>query len=101
MFCRRIFHVAFQQIPHHLADLVAHQVGRNAHYTVAARGHHVVGLVIVAAPHAEPVLGPVDDAGYLVHIAAGFLDADDIVDMTETNRRFVGHVETGAARHVV
>ena len=42
-----------------------------------------------------------DDAGDLAHVAAGFLGADDVVDLAEPYGRLIGHVHAGTAHDVV
>ena len=101
VFRRRALDIALQQQPHHLLDLTADQMRRHADHPVAAHRHDVESFVVVAAPDQKAGLGPVNDAGDLIHIAARLFDADNVVDFAEPDGGFVAHIQTGAAGDVV
>ena len=100
MLCGGALDVALQQQTHHVLDLVTNQVGHHANYAIAAHGHDQECLVVVAAPDFEVGRG-LNDAGDLVHVAAGFFRAYDVIDLAQPQRRLVSHVYAGTAHDVV
>ena len=97
----RALDISFQQQAHHVLDLVADQVSHHADNAVATYGHDQERLVVVAAPDLEVGASALDDSGDLVHVAAGFFGANDVVDLAQPDRGLVGHIHAGAAHDVV
>ena len=101
MFGSRAFYVAFQNQAHHRLYLAADEVGCHANDAVAARAHYGECLVVVAAPHLKVVVGVADYLRNLHRVAAGFFRTDNVVDVAEAHGGLVGHIQGGAARHIV
>ena len=62
-------------------DLIADQMSHHANHTVATHRHHQERLIVITAPDLEVRADAADDASDLVHVAAGFFGADDVVDL--------------------
>ena len=97
----RTLYVSLQQQTHHMLNLIANKVSHHADHAVAAHGHNQECLIIIPTPDFELRSGTADDAGYLVHVSAGFFGANDIVNLAQANRSLISHVHAGAAHDVI